>query len=209
MPAVLSSGGGPEGWRGCHGCLLTGPLQSDGGGGSHFKMHIFRSFAEEPRRDLLHGGLACTLLHTESECYVRGGADEAAPSMAPGVSHSNAIWQVLHEDDHDGAACRWEGRFRLRHVPTGRFLAAQQRHAGDPPTIALLDGSKADEAELLFSFEPQYTTTGVITTHHFLRVRHETFDNVPVYLMAERRGAVAAAGSEPPSPSPVGGKGGS
>ena len=78
--------------------------------------------------------------------------------------------------------------------------------AGSDYKVSLVEGKNADETELLFRFEPQYTTTGVITTHHFLRVRHETFDNVPVYLMAERRGAVAAAGSEPPSPSPVGGK---
>lgn len=73
---------------------------------------------------------------------------------------SCAIWQILNEDDKDGGSCRWEGRFRIRHVATGTFLSVQLARSADY-FVRLVECARADEPELLFRFEPLCTRAPV------------------------------------------------
>ena len=146
--------------------------------------------------------MACTIIHTETDGFLgcKSNKDLDLGMKGTEVPDSSAIWQVVYENDHEGSSCKWEGYFRIRHVASGRFLSIvassgggggggkptlrrsgtmavhldAKGKAGSDYKVSLVEGKNADETELLFRFEPQYTTTGVITTHHFLRVRHES-----------------------------------
>lgn len=200
-----------------------------GGATGSFKMRIYRSFDDDAERELLLAGAACTIFHTEMECFL--GAHWAGSALVDLIqgSTSNAVWQILYRDEKDGSACRWDGTFRIRHVATGQFLAIQSekgarrrdaiggvprrlsigsRETGIDLAIGLVDGRQASEPELLFRFDPQYSNiTGNITTMHFLRILHELPDGLAVYLHANPRAvdlapSVGAPGAAPASEAP-------
>lgn len=175
--------------------LATAP--ADTTGSTSFKMRLFRSSADEGTRNLLLAGSACTLFHTETESFLGSRAARSAHvDMIAGAASSSSIWQILNEEGENGAACRWEGRFRIRHVATGHFLSVQPAgRAGGSKTLVvrLVDGGQADEGEMLFNFEPQYEMSGHITTLHFLRLVHETADGETIYLHAKPTATSVAA----------------
>ena len=158
---------------------------------------IFRSFADDGTRDLLKAGAACTLFHTETDCFLGSrDAHSAKIELAPDEPRSTAIWQILYQDEKHGAAIRWDGVYRIRHVATGHFLSVlRSRSAGGSHEISLVDGRHADELEMLFRFEPQYALTGKITTLQFMRIRHDSADGVVSYLCD---GVLAGAETQAP-----------
>ena len=63
-------------------------------------------------------GVACTIIHTETDGFLaRRSTTSTIVDTVPGSPASScAIWQILWDSDENGSACRWEGRFRIRHV---------------------------------------------------------------------------------------------
>ena len=183
-----------------------------------FKMCLYRPARDEGIRDLLRPGVSCTLFHTETDGFLaRRSTTSTIVDTVPGSPASScAIWQILWDSDENGSACRWEGRFRIRHVASGSFLCVTAKGSDSvkrlgvsspaPPDasdyqIKLVGGGQADESDLVFRFEPQYPMTGQITTRDFLRIVWETEDGQPIYLHGNNEtkpsaGASPAAAAE-------------
>lgn len=167
--------------------------------------HRYRSVEENALDGTLMCGNAFSLYHKELEADL---SCESAQAKAGGPLsltprrgarqhvESTAIWQIQAENERVGSACKWDGRFRLRHAASSRFLAvhkeapsygdAESTDAGDGDakpatggaasflTVALVGATESRNSPeaTLFRFVPQYPQEGNISNGHFFQIQH-------------------------------------
>lgn len=118
-----------------------------------------------------------TSMPTATSAATSAGTSAGSSSAAD----SHAIWQVQSEDETAGTTCKWEGRFRLRHACSSRFLSVSQSlDTAESGVLSVrLVGSaqsRNDPDSTLFTFVPQYPQEGAISHTHLLHIKHIKLD---------------------------------
>ena len=188
--------------------LLSVEPSADTGASSSFRLRLFRSVEENSLDGALMCGHACTFFHKEFEGYLSCGSGQAKVTMSPSrgtrqQANSMSIWQIQAENERVGSACKWEGKFRLRHASSLRFLAVRNVPADGVEDVSSLavtlvgttEGRNDPEATL-FRFVPQYPLEGNIMTGHFFQIAH-VHQGAFLHALSSRAKTDEAAGDSP------------